>query len=351
MRAVLGLALLRPWGPAVMRGYMAALWPGLPDARDRAARLVRLLRRPGRWAAFRATARTDHRVVEPWFEALACPALVVMGADDPDWKEPAAEAAWAAAAASGSGEEASILMVSGAGHAPMLERPEAVGPGVVDFVRCAAGLAGEAESRGGVRMPRAGLSADRVVAQAERIIDEQGVQALTLSRLAAELGVAPPSLYKHVGGLDDVAQQVALRAIGSLADALAASVMGLAGRDALVALAGAYRAFAHDHPGLYPMTQGVTGDTDALGPAQAQRTVEIVTAALAGYRLPADRIIDAVRMTRSALHGFVDIELHGGFAMAEPVDESFELLTESLDAALARLGDSDEAPAGSSASR
>ena len=195
-------------------------------------------------------------------------------------------------------------------------------------------------------MPRAGLSAGRVVAQAERIIDEQGVQALTLSRLAAELGVAPPSLYKHVSGLDDVAQQVALRAIGSLADALAASVMGLAGRDALVALAGAYRAFAHDHPGLYLMTQGVTGDTDALGSAQAQRTVEIVTAALAGYRLPAD----AVRMTRSALHGFVDIELHGGFTMAGPVDESFELLTESLDAALARLGDSDEAPAGSSAS-
>ena len=56
-------------------------------------------------------------------------------------------------------------------------------------------------------------------------------------------------------------------------------------------------------------------------------------------------------MTRSALHGFVDIELHGGFAMADPVDESFELLTESLDAALARLGDSDEAPAGSSGSR
>ena len=147
-RTMLGIALMRPWGPAVWNSYSARLWPGLPDARQRAASLVDLLRRPGRWRAFRATTRTDHRVVEPWFETLACPALVVMGEEDPDWKDPAAEAAWAAAAVSGSGEEASILMVSGAGHAPMLERPEAVGPGVVDFVRRATGLAGESGEQG-----------------------------------------------------------------------------------------------------------------------------------------------------------------------------------------------------------
>ena len=52
---------------------------------------------------------------------------------DPDWKDPAAEAAWAAHAVSeGSGE---VVMVPGAGHAPMLERPDVVGPRVVDFVR------------------------------------------------------------------------------------------------------------------------------------------------------------------------------------------------------------------------
>jgi len=188
-------------------------------------------------------------------------------------------------------------------------------------------------------MPRAGLSAERVIEQACLIADEQGAQALTLSRLAVSLGVAPPSLYKHVDGLDDVVQQVAAHATGSLADALAASVMGLSGRDALAARARAYRAFAHDHPGLYPMTQGPIGDVDALGSAQARRTVEVVTAALAGYGLPDARVVDAVRMTRAALHGFVDIELRGGFAMAEPVEESFQVLIESLDAALTALGD------------
>ena len=132
-RTMLGIALMRPWGPAVWNSYSARLWPGLSDARQRATSLVDLLRRPGRWRAFWATTRTDHRVAAPWLEKASCPSLVVMGQADPDWKDPAAEAAWAARAVSeGSGE---VVMVPGAGHAPMLERPDVVGPRVVDFVR------------------------------------------------------------------------------------------------------------------------------------------------------------------------------------------------------------------------
>lgn len=41
-------------------------------------------------------------------------------------------------------------------------------------------------------MPRAGLSAERVVERAAQIVDEHGLEELSLSRLAADLGVAPP---------------------------------------------------------------------------------------------------------------------------------------------------------------
>ena len=118
--------------------------------------------------------------------------------------------------------------------------------------------------------------------------------------------------------------------------------MGLAGRDALSALAEAYRGFAHEHPGLYPMTQVPVGTSDgSLSPIRssaARRTVDVVTAALAGYCIPDERIVDAVRMTRASLHGFVDIEVHGGFAMDASIDVSFATLVDSLDAALVALG-------------
>ena len=191
-------------------------------------------------------------------------------------------------------------------------------------------------------MPRAGLSAERVVERAAQIVDEHGLEALSLSRLAADLGVAPPSLYKHVSGMGDLVRGVSVRAVDELADRLAASVMGLAGRDALRALADAYRGFAHEHPGLYPMTQVPAETSDgSLSPLRssaAQRTVAIVTAALAGYCIPDERVVDAVRMTRASLHGFVDIEVQGGFAMDVPIDVSFATLVDSLDAALIALG-------------
>ncbi|OLO68963.1 TetR/AcrR family transcriptional regulator [Actinomyces oris] len=192
-------------------------------------------------------------------------------------------------------------------------------------------------------MPRAGLSAERVVERAAQIVDEHGLEELSLSRLAADLGVAPPSLYKHVSGMSDLVRGVSVRAVDELADRLAASVMGLAGPDALRALADAYRGFAHAHPGLYPMTQVPAEASDrSLSPLRssaAQRTVAIVIAALGGYRIPDDRIIDAVRMTRASLHGFVDIEVHGGFAMNASIDVSFVTLVDSLDAALVALGE------------
>lgn len=137
-RAGLRLLLARPWGPAVWRRHAASLWPGLgAEARIRAAQATRLLTRPGRWAAFTATTRTDHAVVEPWIPRVVAPSLVVMGDADPDWKDPRAEAEWIV---SRLGSE--LLMVPGAGHAPMLEAPDLVTPRIVAFLEGAGDAAG-----------------------------------------------------------------------------------------------------------------------------------------------------------------------------------------------------------------
>src|SRR5215216_3902704 len=45
---------------------------------------------------------------------------------------------------------------------------------------------------------RAGLSRELVLAAARRIADEEGVDRLTMRRLAAELGVLPNALYTYV---------------------------------------------------------------------------------------------------------------------------------------------------------
>ncbi len=139
MRRLLHVALARPWGPSVWRYAAAKLWPGLGDkAGERAASSTASLTRPGRWAAFRATSATDHSVVAPWIGRVQAPVLVVIGDADPDWKDPVAEARWVAS----NFADVETITVAGAGHAPMLERPEIVNPALLEFLkRTRAGVA------------------------------------------------------------------------------------------------------------------------------------------------------------------------------------------------------------------
>ena len=98
-------------------------------------------------------------------------------------------------------------------------------------------------------MARAGLTVDRLIAAAADLADEAGFENVTLSALARRFGVKDASLYSHVRGLEDLRTRLALHAGGELIDRIAPAVAGRAGKDALAAFAGAYRAYALEHPG------------------------------------------------------------------------------------------------------
>lgn len=186
-------------------------------------------------------------------------------------------------------------------------------------------------------MPRAGLDPGLVTQSAAAIVDTDGLAALTLARLAAALGVAPPSLYNHVRGLEDLTVRVATLAIRRLADRLVAAAVGRSGDEALHAIAAAYRRFAIEHVGLYLMTQAAPDPTSAEQQVEVGRALDVFGAVVAGYRIPDQLRVHAIRMTRAALHGFADIEARRGFQLAACVDESFRMLVDALDTSLHAL--------------
>ena len=160
---------------------------------------------------------------------------------------------------------------------------------------------------------------------------------MTLVRLAKALRVAPPSLYKHVTSLEDLTVRVATRAIRRLNDRLVAAAIGRSGSQALNAVAVAYRRFAIEHGGLYLMTQSAPEPTSAEQRIEVARALEVFGAIVAGYGIPNELTVHAIRVTRAGLHGFADIEARGGFQMAACVDESFRLLVKALDTSLCAL--------------
>jgi AcrR family transcriptional regulator len=58
----------------------------------------------------------------------------------------------------------------------------------------------------GRRGPRPGLSADAIVAAAMRLADAEGLEAISMARVAAELGFTPMSLYRHVTSKEELFQ-------------------------------------------------------------------------------------------------------------------------------------------------
>jgi AcrR family transcriptional regulator len=184
-------------------------------------------------------------------------------------------------------------------------------------------------------MARAGTSAAAIVAAAAAIADSEGLEAITLTRVAATVGVRPPSLYAHVDGLDDLLRRIGAHGAAELASALGRAVEGRSGFDALQALAIAYCAFARDHPGTYAAAQRsreLAHDPDAQAAAEA--AVRVVLAVLRGYDLAGDEAVHGVRLTRIALHGLVSLEAAGGFAIALSIDETFARLLAMLDLGL-----------------
>ncbi len=179
--------------------------------------------------------------------------------------------------------------------------------------------------------PRVGLDAEAVVDAAARVADVEGLQAVTLARLAADLGVRPPSLYAHVVGLDDLHRRLATRGARGLAAALGQAAAGRAGTDALRAVANTYRAYADSHPGSYAALQQAPDPDDQEAIAAASHVVGVVLAVLRGYGLEGDDAVHAARIVRSSLHGFVTLQRAGGFGLPLDLDETFTRLVTTLD--------------------
>jgi AcrR family transcriptional regulator len=180
-----------------------------------------------------------------------------------------------------------------------------------------------------------------VVKAAAHLLNREGVEALTLGRLARQLGVQPPSLYNHVAGLAGLQRELARLNLRQLAERLEAVAIGRSGAAGFTAVAQAYRAYIKENPGLYlnslrASRQARTPDSELL--AAEERVVRIVLAMLAPLGVRGADAIHAARGLRSAVHGFTTLEIAGGFGLPVDLDESFARLIGMLVAGLPKAG-------------
>lgn len=186
-------------------------------------------------------------------------------------------------------------------------------------------------------MPRVQVTRERVITAAAELVDREGIDGLNLSKLAVALGVRQSALYNHVAGVDDVVRELSLRARSILAADLREAAVGLAGDDAVFALADAWRAFVRNHPGLYAATDRYPTAPDEQLSTSVAEVVEVIGRVLVGYGLNDAQAGQAAWSLRSALHGFCVLEATEGHPESTDLDAIYHHLVELLCAGFQRM--------------
>jgi len=137
-RLLLRMAMAPPWAAISWKSYPPKLYAGRrpADFGEYRDQVVASLRRPGYAKAFSRTTRTSHDPAEARLADVTAPVLVVMGEQDPDFRDPRAEADWIARALRGQ-----VVMVPEAGHYPQSQRPGITTGAVLRFLESVQGRA------------------------------------------------------------------------------------------------------------------------------------------------------------------------------------------------------------------
>lgn len=172
-------------------------------------------------------------------------------------------------------------------------------------------------------------SADAILAAARAILEADGIDAVTMQAVASRVGVRAPSLYKRVADRAALIKAVGDAVTEELRITLEPEIGGADPREQLRAIAHRFRTFVRRNPHGYgllflPLPPDQAPDPGAL--AAVGRPIVAVMADMTGE----DGALEAARTIVAWAHGFVTMELAGGFRLGGDVDAAYDAGIETI---------------------
>jgi len=175
--------------------------------------------------------------------------------------------------------------------------------------------------------------AKEIVAVARDLLEDEGLDALSMRGLADRLGIRAPSLYKHFADKQALETAIVAEALVEFAETIEAAVANA--DQPLLALGAAYRRVAHEHPHLYRLMTERPLQRDLLPPGTEERGAQPLHDAAGGDP-------DLARAAWAFAHGMTNLELNGRFPPGADLDAAW---TRGLEAVAAATAPPDPPPA------
>ncbi|MBE6632315.1 MAG: TetR/AcrR family transcriptional regulator [Ruminococcaceae bacterium] len=170
-------------------------------------------------------------------------------------------------------------------------------------------------------MPRVGLNKKTIVDAAVKLMEEKGYEEFSLRILADSLNVKTASLYNHISGMDELIANVGEYAVGALNEAQYKAIEDLQKREAILALALAYRRYAKEHPEMYKVVMSLYKTKKEIIERSAVPVPAPFMQVLGDYPLDEKEKMHWQRVLRSILHGFLSQD-EAGYFCHFPIDEN-----------------------------
>lgn len=176
------------------------------------------------------------------------------------------------------------------------------------------------------------LTQQDVIEAAIACLDQEGESALGVNRVARELGIKPPAIYKHLDGNAALRRAVALALWRRfLVMCQQQTTEGTEPHALLRTLGHATRNFARSHPARYKtMMQFQLQPTDPETAPIIQEALSFLKRALQSYEFTETELIDAMRIANAAVYGFISVEQSGLMTLERSTDASYEVMLDVL---------------------
>lgn len=183
------------------------------------------------------------------------------------------------------------------------------------------------------------LTKQDVIAAAIACLDQEGESALGVNRVARELNIKPPAIYKHLDGNAGLQRAVALTVWRQYLTECQQQTNGITDSQELFRMsARATRNFARSHPARYRiMMHYQMRPTDSEEAEVMQDALKFFQTSLHLQGLNHDALIDVMRIVNAAIYGFIMREQAELMTIDRSTDESYEVMLDALLVAIAHI--------------
>ena len=164
-----------------------------------------------------------------------------------------------------------------------------------------------------------------ILDKARELLEAEGIDQLSLAKLADALEVKAPSLYRYFASKTALLQAINTATITDLISTIQASVQSAPtdSRLRITEMAVTYRAYAHAHPAAYVLAYSASSP-DMRVPADRAEALVLPLQALMAEISGEDHSLAALRGLLALVHGFVMLEFAGQYRRGGDLSAAFE---------------------------